>query len=231
MLISCLSASFKNFFFFLSIILIHEMGHLLMGLLLGWELDKICLYPYGGVTKFNEDINRKLSEELLILISGPIFQIIYFVIGYYLFNSLDFNYYNLSILVFNMLPIYPLDGGRILNIIFNYFLSFRFSYYLSIFLSIFISLIFIIYSIVNNYTFNILLMFLIVIVKVFIELKKKNYYFNKFILERYINRYSFKKIKNISSIKKMMRDKRHIIKFNNSYYTEKEYLNKLYRGK
>jgi len=173
MIISCLSASFKNFFFFLSIIIIHELGHLLMGLFLGWELDKICLYPYGGVTKFNEDINRKLIEELLILINGPLFQIIYFMIGYYLFNDESFIYYNLSILIFNLLPIYPLDGGRILNIILSYFLSFRLSYYLSIIISLFVSIIFIIYSILNNYTFNIILMFLIVLVKVFIEIKKE----------------------------------------------------------
>lgn len=200
-----------------------------MGLLLGWELDKICLYPYGGITKFNEDINRRLSEELLILISGPLFQIIYFIIGYYLFNSSSFNYYNLSILVFNLLPIYPLDGGRILNIIFSYFLSFRSSYYLSIIISFLVSFFFIIYSILNNYTFNIMLMFLIVVGKTFIELRKRNYYFNKFILERYMKNYNFKKLKNITSIKKMMRDKRHIIKSNNTYYTEKDYLKKLYR--
>ena len=229
MVISCLSASFKNFFFFLSIIIVHELGHLLMGLFLGWKLDKVCLYPYGGVTKFNEDINRKLIEELLILISGPFLQIIYFVIGYYLFKSTSFNYYNLSILVFNLLPIYPLDGGRILNIVFSYFLSFRFSFYLSMFLSFLIIFLFIIISIINNYTFNIVSMFLIVFFKIILELRKKNYYFNKFLLERYLNTYDFKKLKSISSIKKMMRDKRHIILFNNSYITEKDYLRKLYR--
>lgn len=229
MLISCLSASFENFFFFFSIIVIHELGHLLMGVFLGWEVDKICFYPYGGVTKFNEDINRKLKEELLILVSGPIFQIIYFIIGYYLFSSLSFNYYNLSILVFNLLPIYPLDGGRILNIILNYFFSFRTSYNLSIVIAFVCSFFFIFYFVVNNYTFNVILMFLIVVVKIGLEVKKKNYYFNKFLLERYLNSYNFKRIKKISSIKKMMRDKRHIIKFNNTYYTEKEYLNKLYR--
>lgn len=229
MIISCLSASFKNFMFFLSIIIIHEFGHVLMGIILGWELDKICLYPYGGVTQFNEDINRRLIEELLILLSGSFFQIIYFILGYFLFKDYSFNYYNLSILIFNLLPIYPLDGGRILNIFLSYFFSFRLSYFLSIFISFIFIVLFIFISILNNYTFNIILMFLIVLCKVVLELRKKNYYFNKFLLERYLNNYSFKKIRYISSIKKMMRDRRHIILNNSSYITEKEYLRRLYR--
>ena len=200
-----------------------------MGIIFKWEIDGIYLYPYGGVTKFNEDINRKLYEELFILIGGSLFQIIYFIIGYYCFRNYYFNYYNISILIFNLLPIYPLDGGRILNVFLSYFISFRLSYYLVIIFSFIVCLFFIVYSIINNYTFNIIMMFLIVIFKIKEEFKKRNYYFNKFILERFLNNYSFKKIKTISSIKKMMRDRRHIICINNKYYTEKEYLKNLYR--
>ena len=229
--ISCLSANFKNFFFFLSIIVIHELGHLLTGLILGWKLDKIYIYPYGGATKFNEDINRKIIEEITILLGGPFLQIVYLIIGTRLFNDYSFIYYNFSILLFNLLPIYPLDGGRILNLLFNYFISFRMSYYLSISISFFISFLMIVISIDNGYTFNIVLMFLIVMTKVIEEFKKRNYYFNKFILERYMHNYSFVKLKIISSLKKMMRDKRHIIKINNIYMTEKEYLNRIYRRK
>lgn len=231
MLISCLSASFKNFFFFLSIIIIHELGHLMMGLILGWNVEKICLYPYGGVTKFNEDINRQIKEELLILLAGPLTQIIYLMIGKSFFHDSIFIYYNLSILIFNLLPIYPLDGGRIINLFFNYFFPFRFSYYLSITISFIMSFLFIFISLKKGYTLNIILMFLIVIFKTIEELRKRNYYFNKFLLERHLKNYYFKKVRVVKSIKKMMRDYRHIIKKDDIYYTEKDYLNKLYRSK
>ncbi len=231
MIISCLSASFKNFSYFLSIIIIHELGHLTMGMILGWKVDKICLYPYGGVIKFNEDINRKLIEEIMILIMGPITQLIYLFFGNFIFRSAIFVQYNLAILFFNLLPIYPLDGGKILNLLLNYFFSFRMSYYLSIVTSFIFSFLLIFISLREKYTFNLIFMFLIVISKIFEELRKRKYYFNKFILERYLNNYHFQHLKTISSIKKMMRDKRHIIKNHNTYYTEKEYLRKLYGRK
>ncbi len=231
MFLSCLTASFKNFFFFASIIIIHEMGHLLMGLFFKWKVDKIYLYPYGGVTKFNEDINKSLKEELLILLNGPFFQIIYLLIGHFLFHDKNFENYNLTILIFNLLPIFPLDGGRILNLFFNYFLPFRTSYDLSMITSFLVSFLMVLYSIINRCTFNIVLMFLIVISKVVEELKKRRYYFQKFLLERYMNEYFNVKMKIITSIKKMMRDRRHIIKERDIYYTEKDYLRHLYNRK
>ncbi len=202
-----------------------------MGLYFGWKLDRVCLYPYGGVTKFNEDINRPLYEELLILISGPLFQFLYYLLGSYFFHDPLFCYYNLMILFFNLLPIYPLDGGRILNIFLNYFFSFRFCFYLSILVSLLLCLFIIAFVLWQNIPFNFCLMFIIVLSKIIIEYRKKNFYFNRFLLERHLHNYNFPKIKIISNLKKMMRDKRHIIKINQQMYTEKEYLQRLYRRK
>ena len=36
-----------------------------MAKLLGWNVDKIYFYPYGGYTKFNDDLNKPKKEELL----------------------------------------------------------------------------------------------------------------------------------------------------------------------
>ena len=62
----------------MSLIFVHEMGHFLTSKLLKWKTDKICIYPLGGVTVLNDDINKSLKEEFLIVIMGPIFQMIFY---------------------------------------------------------------------------------------------------------------------------------------------------------
>ena len=79
-IVVALTGMYKDFLIIFLIIIIHEFGHLLMALLFKWNIDKISIYPYGGCVKFNEKINRPLKEELLILISGPFFQILFFII-------------------------------------------------------------------------------------------------------------------------------------------------------
>ena len=54
--------------------------------------------------------------------------------------------------------------------------------------------------------------------------KNINYYFNKFLLERYLYKFEFKKTKKITKICQMHKEKYHIIKEKNGYITEKQYL-------
>ena len=215
------------------LIIVHELGHLIMALLLKWKVDRIYLYPYGGLTKFNIDLNVDIKEELLVLIMGPIFQVLAtFILIMCLSNSryiiMVINY-SICLLVFNMLPIYPLDGGRLLNLLFNKFLSFRNSLLISLFISIIVLLIIIILSVKYYLRVNFISIFIVLIIKVFEEIKKIRYYCNKFILERYINDYGFKKYKIINSLKNMMRNKKHIFYLNKKYVTEKEILKKIYK--
>ena len=75
-IISFLTGQFKTIIIYMLLIIIHELGHFLAAKLFNWKVDKIYIYPLGGVTKFNENINKPLIEEFLITIMGPIFQII-----------------------------------------------------------------------------------------------------------------------------------------------------------
>ena len=107
-LISVLTGNFRNFILFSIIIIVHEFGHLFIALFLNWRVEEVLLLPFGGVTIFNEDLNRPMIEEALILICGPLLQIIF--VYFFRNNNILVNYSNI-LLLFNLLPIYPLDGS------------------------------------------------------------------------------------------------------------------------
>ena len=108
---------FRFLFYFMLLILIHELGHILISLIFKWNIDKIIILPFGGLTKYNEIINRPLIEEFLIAISGIIFQLIFYIL---IKDYIDYKYFsaiNYFIILFNLIPIYPLDGSKILNLL------------------------------------------------------------------------------------------------------------------
>lgn len=226
---------FKDFLIYFFIIFIHEAGHAITGVLLGWKLKSISIYPFGGYTKFDEDINRPIKEEMLILLMGPFVQMLTCGLMLLLFPHLSFGslflQYNLSILLFNLIPIYPLDGGRIVNLLFNKFFSFLKSFDLSLWLSVFLLFLFIGFSIQYKLLINFISVLCFLSVLVYKEYRNKKYYFTKFKLERLLKNYSFFKIKYIQKDKEMMRDKKHIFSFHNHYVTEKEYLKNLFKNK
>ena len=217
-----ITANFKNFIIFSAIIIVHELGHILGAIIFKWKIDKIILLPFGGITIFQEDIDKSLKEEFIIAILGPLLQLTF----YFLYrNNQIFNYYNLIILLFNLLPIYPLDGSKIVNILFNKFISFKKSHIVTIIISL-LTLVIIILSI----RYNILLYFILlfIVLEVFKEITKHNYYFNRFLLEKYLYNYNYKNKKIINNIKKMKKQTNHIFKINNKYYTEREIMRNLY---
>ena len=175
--ISFFTGHFRNIIYFTILILIHELGHSITGIMLGIRLKKIKLFPFGSLSVLEYNINLTLVKELLILVMGPVIQIIFTYLIYYLKIDVSYYFYTYSmfILLFNLIPIYPLDGGKLINIFFSFFLSFykslKITYYLSYF--IYISLVFIIIFYYRN------LVLILIIFSLGIELIKV-----------YINRYN-----------------------------------------
>lgn len=224
---------YKDFLIILIIVLIHEMGHAIMAIIFKWKLDSISIYPFGGCVKFNEDINKPMYQELLILISGPVTQIILYLLVLTLFhnnlislrNFNIFKSYHYTLLIFNLIPIYPLDGGHLFNILTNYLFPYKKGNKLVIIISIILTIILIIY--IKN--INFILMGMLLIIEIYLYYKRQDYLYNKFLLERYLNKYNFKKLKIIKNKDDMYKGKRHVLKNSNKYLTEKEYLNKRFK--
>ena len=124
--------------------LIHELGHLIIGILLGFKVTKLEIMPYGLSVGFEvkcQDYNKKIKngnilsiKKLLIALAGPFINFIIAII-FILFNMTLFGierdlivYSNILIGVFNLIPIYPLDGGRIIKNILHIFIGLKKSY-------------------------------------------------------------------------------------------------------
>ena len=230
LLLSVLSASFIQIIIIFSLIIVHELGHLLMAKLLKIEIDKIYIYPLGGITKLNMNLNISPLQESLVLLAGPILQLVFYAIYQLIlpeYQSL-IEFYNYQILFFNLLPIYPLDGGKILNIIVSSKVPYKLSLRYSIFIS-YILLIVIILNNIHNLKLNLLIMILLLLYKLFREGSNIKTLYNKFLLERYLHNYKFKDTVIINDINCFHRNKSHIIKEKGKYWREKDFLNKKYQ--
>ncbi|MDV2581118.1 M50 family metallopeptidase [Alkalibacillus haloalkaliphilus] len=123
---------FAELFCLTLIVFIHEMGHYIAARYFKWNVSKIVIWPFGGVMETEDYYNRPSKEELIVTIAGPLQHVwLYgaiFILSYvgvqdsFLFLLLAMN---TAILLFNLLPILPLDGGRVIFIGLNQLLSFH----------------------------------------------------------------------------------------------------------
>ena len=230
-----ISGYYINLIAITSLLLIHELGHYTAAKLLKFKVLKIVIYPFGGITKINDLINKDINEEILVATSGVIFQFIFYLIIVYL-NHINiirdytlniYTLYNNQIIFFNLMPIYPLDGAKIINLLLSKFFNYNLSNKLTIIISLMGMSLFILTSSYNhNYSYIMVLSVLIIYNYKFI--KQLKYIYNRFLLERYLYNISYPKIKIISNGNKMYKNNSHIIKVNNNYITEKKYLSKYY---
>ena len=229
--IAVLTASFIPFFIISFLIIIHEIGHFIIAKFLKIDVVKIYLYPLGGISKFNMDQNISLLKEFLILIFGPIFQIL----AYLFLSKILPQYQNMimiyhySILIFNLLPIYPLDGGKLVNLLLSGVFSFKFSYYFSIIISYFFVGLFFLFNF-KNLNINLFLVIIFLLFKITREYKNFNYCYQKFLLERYLENYNFKDTKIIKNESDFYRNKKHLLKIGDKYVWEKDFLAKIFKN-
>ena len=179
--------------------LIHEIGHLLMGLLIGMKPEKIELMPFGVSISFKikvEEYNKKIKKgnlleikKMVVALAGPLTNFIIIIITNNLkidiFKSLMIIYTNFLIMIFNLLPIYPLDGGRILKGILHINFGIRTTeFYINIISKIMVAIITILSSILILYVHNVAILFIDLylwdlVLKEDVKYKKREEIYNK----------------------------------------------------
>lgn len=108
---------------------LHELGHIVTGIILKMKVEKIELMPCGLSSSFktnftNLNYNKKnenvlVLKEIIIAMGGPLCSLILTLLCIYIdipyVTKQDAVFSNFLIFVFNLIPLYPLDGGRIVK--------------------------------------------------------------------------------------------------------------------
>lgn len=193
-IISFLTGTFLELLIILSIVCIHELGHYVMSQLFKWRVESIILWVFGGVMKTDEHGNRPIYEEALVTIAGPFQHLLIYVLLLFLskyallpLSILELiNYYNMTILIFNLLPIWPLDGGKLFFIGLSALLPYRKAYHSVIISSMMISIVtLILFLFVYPFTFSAFLIMIFLFMENRTEWKQRYYVFIRFLLQRY----------------------------------------------
>lgn len=226
-----LTGHFSNLFVFTSLILIHEVGHFFMAVFLRYKVEKIIIYPYGGLTKIDSIVNSNINKDLLVAISGLVVQSIYFLIIYimysngyireYIYNL--FLLYHKSMFIFNLLPIIPLDGFKILNLFLCKLFSFNLSNNISVFVSLCTIVLFFLSGMYEE-NYSILLTISILMKNIYKFYYDISYVYSRFLLERYLYDINYKDKKIINDEKKMYKNKSHFFVKNGRIVKEKLFL-------
>ena len=110
-------------------VLLHELGHCFVAIRKGCRVREILLTPIGGIAQM-ESIPRRPGDEILMALAGPIVSIVISGVCFLLSpyaqavpllsvgrsNLLDFlARVNCFLALFNLLPAFPMDGGRVLR--------------------------------------------------------------------------------------------------------------------
>lgn len=192
--LAILTANFRELILLFAIVLIHELGHGFAATYYNWRIKQVLLLPFGGVAETEEHGNRPLKEELIVTLAGPL-QHVWMAAGGYLLFKLGFisagswelfATFNMMILLVNLLPIWPLDGGKVMGLLFSRFSAYREAQEHTLKASfLFLALFLAVYLIIDPLHINFWIITVFLFLTLYKEWKQRHFVFMRFLMERY----------------------------------------------
>ncbi|QXE00550.1 M50 family metallopeptidase [Terribacillus sp. DMT04] len=175
------------------IVLLHEMAHFLAARHFRWRIRRVMLWVFGGVMETEEHGNRRIREEVIVVLAGPAVHIVLYAVLFLLNETTAVpegvletaSMYNTTILLFNLLPIWPLDGGKLVGLILSMQLPYRKAHAVLIGFSCFVGAVILLYvCIALPFTLSTVSLLCFLLWENRLEWKRRYYVFLRFLLQR-----------------------------------------------
>lgn len=133
LLLSVLTGYMVEMLTLFGIVMIHEMGHVAAAKSFGWDIREVQLLPFGGVAVVEEAAGPPAYQEVAVALAGPLQNGWMMLVGYALLllgavPPVWGHYFieaNLLIALFNLLPVLPLDGGKVMQALIGLWLPYQ----------------------------------------------------------------------------------------------------------
>ena len=140
-LFSWLGGYLKWYLSTLLIVCLHEICHLLMAYYFHFQIKKIELLPFGAYLHLEDFYFQSIWKEMCVVLAGPCSHLFIYAGIQMLSHGVYQDFLltmNMFVLCFNLLPIYPLDGGRFLSLLLQSIMDLKKSLFLTLKISIFV---------------------------------------------------------------------------------------------
>jgi len=174
----------NTYIIFIIFVLIHELAHMCVGIAIGGKAKSLTLNPFGISLEFYSYGKDKFLYRILFYFIGPlsnlIIAFIFLNLDSYNFLKKEIIYTNLALCFFNLIPILPLDGGKILREFLKPLVGLdKANRFVIIFSKIVLVTISFVYSILIVEVKNVMILFLLLYLWYLYIIEEKKYYIYK----------------------------------------------------
>lgn len=173
--------------------MIHEFGHFTAAHFFKWRIRRMYMWIFGAVMETDEHGVRPIYEECIVILAGPIQHLwIYgatWILHHYgLFPPAIIQgifFYNTVILLFNLLPIWPLDGGKLLYLLLTSIYPYQKGYeHTLIISSIHCVAIGLVVLLLTSFHIQLWFMICFLLIEIWREWKRRQYVYMRFLFHR-----------------------------------------------